>query len=144
LDARWSNASRVLASVACAGAFGLLLVAIVGQPAIGSDQGVFLSVAARMLDGDALYTEVVDNKDPLFFLTYAGALWIGGWRAPSLLDGVWFGLAAIALAGLLRELRAPRQAIVAGFFVYPLALAGGWYFTGLSMLGGLALAPCAA
>jgi hypothetical protein len=90
LDARWSDASWILAA-ASATASGLLLVASVGQPAFGSDRGVFVSIAARMLDGDALYTELVDNKDPLFFLTCAGALWIGGWRAPSLLDGfhVW-------------------------------------------------------
>ena len=120
---------------------GLALVLVLGGPAGGSDQGVFLSVAARMLDGDALYAEVVDNKDPLFFAAHAGALWVGGWRAPSLLDGLWFALAALALAGVLRELRAPRATVVVGFAVYPLALAGSWYFTGLSMLGGLALVP---
>ena len=122
-----------IAALAAAGLFGGALVLVVGQPAIGSDQGVFLSVAARLLDGDALYAEVVDNKDPLFFVSYAGALWVGGWRGPSLLDGLWFGLAAIGFAAMLRALGAPRAAVVAGFFVYPLALAGGWYFTGLSM-----------
>ena len=126
------------------GLFGAALVLVVGQPAIGSDQGVFLSVAARLLDGDALYAEVVDNKDPLFFVSYAGALWVGGWRGPSLLDGLWFGLAAIGFAAMLRALGAPRAAVAAGFFVYPLALAGGWYFTGLSMLGALSFAPCSA
>ena len=55
-------------------AYGLLLVLLRGEPSVASDQGVFLSVAARMLDGDHLYSEVVDNKDPLFFYTYAAAL----------------------------------------------------------------------
>jgi hypothetical protein len=128
----------------CAVVLGLALVLLLGGPAGGSDQGVFLSVAARMLDGDVLYAEVVDNKDPLFFAAYAGALWVGGWRGPSLLDGLWFALAAFAFAGLLRELRAPRATVVVGFAVYPLALAGSWYFTGLSMLGGLALVPVSA
>jgi hypothetical protein len=114
----------------CAVVLGLALVLVLGGPAGGSDQGVFLSVAARMLDGDALHAEVVDNEDPLFLATYAGALWVGGWRAPSLPDGLWFALAAFAFAGLLRELRTPRATVVVGFAVYPLALAGSWYFTG--------------
>ena len=125
----------------CAVVLGLTLVLLLGRPANGSDQGVFLSVAARMLDGDALYAEVVDNKDPLFFAAYAGALSVGGWRAPSMLDGLWFALAAFAFAGVLRELRAPRATVIVGFAVYPLALAGSWYFPGLSMLGGLAVVP---
>ena len=34
-----------------------------------------------------LYAQTIfDNKDPLFFYTYAAALWIGGWRGPFLLD----------------------------------------------------------
>ena len=66
------------------------------DPVVASDQGVFLSVAARMLDGDQLYAEVFDNKDPLFFYTYAGALWVGGWRGPFLLDAVWLGLAGVS------------------------------------------------
>jgi hypothetical protein len=44
---------------------------------------------------------------------------------------------------LVRELGAPRSAVVASFFVYPLALTAGWYLVGMSMLGGLAVAPFA-
>lgn len=122
---------------------GLLLVLLRGDPFIASDQGVFLSVAGRMLDGDRLYSDVFDNKDPLFFYTYAGALWIGGWRGPFLLDAVWLGLAGVAVALLVRALGAPRSAVVASFFVYPLALAAGWYLVGTSMLAALAFAPLA-
>lgn len=121
--------------------FGLALVVVRGQPSATSDQGILLSVAARMLDGDDLYDEVIENKDPLVFYTYAGALWIGGWRGPFLLDGLWLALAALGFAVLLRELDAPRHAVVAGFFVYPLALTAAWYLAGLTMLGGLAFAP---
>ena len=46
-----------------------------------------------MLDGDRLYADVFDNKDPLFFYTYAGAFWIGDWRGPFLLDAIWLALA---------------------------------------------------
>ena len=96
-----------------------------------------------MLDGDRLYADVFDNKDPLFFYTYAGALWVGGWRGPFLLDAVWLGVAGVAIALLVRALGAPRSAVVASFFVYPLALAAGWYLVGMSMLAALAFAPLA-
>ncbi len=133
-----------LAPVAGALLLGFLLVAFRGEPRATSDQGVFLSVAARMLDGDQLYSEVVDNKDPLFFYSYAGALWVGGWRAPFALEGVWLAVAALGIALVLYELRAPRAAVVAGFFLYPLSLTADWYQPGLSMLGALAIAPVAA
>jgi hypothetical protein len=122
-------------------AFGIVLVLVRGEPTIGSDQGILLSVAGRILDGDDLYSEVIENKDPLVFYTFAGALWIGGWRGPFLLDGIWLAVAALGFALLLRELRLPRAAVVAGFFVYPLALTAAWFYAGLTMLGGLAFAP---
>ncbi|MGH3129109.1 MAG: hypothetical protein ACRDPX_14400 [Gaiellaceae bacterium] len=126
---------------ACALLYGFALVLLRGEPKATGDQGVLLSVAARMLDGDELYSEVIENKDPLVFYTYAGALGIGGWRGPFLLDGLWLAIAAVAIALLLRELRAPRVAVVTGFIVYPLALTSAWYLAGLTMLGGLAFVP---
>lgn len=134
-------AIRRIGLVGCALLVGFAIVLVRGEPIVLGDQGVFLSIAARMLDGDHLYSGVVDNKDPLFFYTYAGALWVGGWRAPFALDGIWLAIAGMSFALLLRELRAPRPAVVAGFFMYPLALTIGWYEPGLSMLGGLAFAP---
>jgi hypothetical protein len=121
--------------------FGIALVLVRGEPTVASDQGILLSVAGRMLDGDDLYSEVIENKDPLVFYTFAGALWAGGWRGPFLLDGVWLAAAGLGFALLLRELRLPRAAVVSGFFVYPLALTAAWFYAGLTMLGGLALAP---
>jgi hypothetical protein len=125
----------------CALVFGLALVFLRGTPTIGSDQGIVLSVAARMIAGDHLYSEVVENKDPLFFYAAAAAYGVGGWRGPFVLDGLWLGLAAFSFALLLRELRAPPAAVVAGFFVYPLALTSGWYLAGLTMIAALAIAP---
>jgi hypothetical protein len=124
--------------------YGLALVLLRGEPSATGDQGTFLSVAARMLDGDELYSEVIENKDPLFLYTYAGALGIGGWRGPFLLDGLWLAVGGLGMGLLLHELRAPRAAVVAGFVVYPLALTSGWYLAGLSMLGALAIAPLVA
>ena len=137
MRARWIGVGSLALLV------GIALVLVRGEPVLGSDQGVYLSVAARILDGDHLYSETIENKDPLFFYSYAAALAIGGWRGPFLLDGIWFAVAAVSFALLLRELRAPRAAVVAGFFVYPLALSSGWYLTGQTMLGALAIAPLA-
>jgi hypothetical protein len=123
---------------------GLALVLVRGHPVATSDQGVYLSIAARLLDGDHLYRDVVEPKDPLFFYTYAAALWLGDWRGPFLLDGLWLALAGVSLALLLRELRAPRVAVIAGALVYPLALTSGWYNPGLTMLAALAIAPLVA
>ncbi len=133
--------ARPIVVAGCALLVGFVLVLFRGEPIPNGDQGVFLSIAARMLAGDHLYSEVVDNKDPLFFYTYAGALWVGGWRAPAALDGVWFAVAALSFGLLLRELQAPRPAVLAGFLLYPLSLSVGWYSPGLSMLAGLAIAP---
>jgi hypothetical protein len=112
-----------------------------GEPRWNGDQGVFLSIAARVLDGDRLYADVIDNKDPLFFYAHAAALWIGGWKGPAALDGLWLGIAALSIALLLRALDAHVVVVLSGFLLYPLALTASWYEPGLSMLGGLALAP---
>ena len=36
------------------------------------DRGIFVSVAERLIAGDALYTGVLDNNDPLFYYFVAG------------------------------------------------------------------------
>ena len=132
---------RMIGAGALALLYGLALVLFRGEPVATGDQGILLSVAARMLHGDQLYSEVIENKDPLVFYTYELALWIGGWRGPFLLDSIWFAVGAVGLGLLLRELRAPTAAVVAGFVLYPLALTSGWYLPGLTMLGALAFVP---
>jgi hypothetical protein len=132
---------RSLGFVLGALAYGAALAFVRAEPRWNGDQGVFLSIAARMLDGDRLYADVIDNKDPLFFYAHAGALWIGGWKGPAALDALWLGVAALSITLLVRELGAPSSAVVAGFLMYPLALTASWYEPGLTMLGGLALAP---
>lgn len=140
---KWPVALLGLAVAGCALLVGATIAFLRGAPEITLDQGVYLSIAARMLDGDHIYVQLFDNKDPLFYYTYAGALWIGGWRGPFALDGLWLAVAAISITLLLRELRAPRLVLVAAFVGYPLALTIGWYQQGLSMLGGLAFTPLA-
>jgi hypothetical protein len=135
---------RLIALAVCLALLGVALVLVRGEPRVWGDSGIFLTVAARLLDGDRLYADVADNKDPLFYYTYAGALWVGGWRAPFALDGFWLALSGISTALMLRELRAPWTAVVTGSLVYPLALTAAWYEPGASMLSGLAAAPLVA
>ena len=125
-------------------AYAALLVFAQGRPSLDTDAGVVLSVAARLLQGDHLYRDVWDNKDPLFFYVDAAALWVAGWRGPFLLDIVWVATAAAAVWLLLGVLDTPPLARVAGFLAYPLLLTGEWYHAGYSMLAALALAPLAA
>jgi hypothetical protein len=119
----------------------MALVVTRGRPSIDSDAGIFLSVAARLLAGDRLYADVYDNKDPLFFYTYAAALAAGGWKAPFALDVLWLMLAAGGAVMLLRTLGASLLTVTLGLVTYPLLLTGSSYYAGYSMLPALALAP---
>ena len=121
----------------------VLLSALRVQPQVWGDPGVWLSVGARLLDGDRLYADVFDNKDPLFFYSYAVALWIGGVRGPFVLEVVWLVVGTLGMALALRTLRAGTLAVVAGATVYPLALTASWYVPGATRVPALALAPVA-
>jgi len=136
---------RLWSAVAVAGTLSVavLLSALRVQPQVWGDPGVWLSVGARLLDGDRLYADVFDNKDPLFFYSYAAALWIGGVRGPFVLEVLWLAVAALGMALALRTLRAGTLAMVAGATVYPLALTASWYVPGATMVPALALAPVA-
>lgn len=117
------------------------LVLFRGAPTTSSDAGIFLSVAARLLRGDRLYVDVWDNKGPLFYYTYAGALWILGWRGPFLLDAVWLTIAAIFSALLVRSIGGSRLLAAIAFLLYPLLLTGTWYSPGYSRLAALSIVP---
>lgn len=128
--------------LAASGVYAASLVATRGSPTREADAGIFLSVAGRLLHGDRLYVDVVDNKDPLFFYSYAAALAVGDWRTPFLLDLLWLAVAATSTVLLLRAIGASRLAAAVGFIAYPLLLTfGTWYYPGYSMLAALAFAP---
>jgi hypothetical protein len=123
------------------GGYAALLVGLRGRPSLEADAGVFLSVAGRLLRGDRLYVNVVDNKDPFFFYAHTAALAVLGWRGPFLLDVVWLTLAAASTWLLLEAIGAPRLTAALGFVAFPLLLTGVWYYAGYSMLAGLAFVP---
>lgn len=122
-------------------AYAALLVLLRGRPYLETDTGIFLTVAGRMLDGDSLYVDVIDNKDPLFYYSYAAALASGDARAPFLLDVIWIAVAAISIVLLLRALGARPHTVAVGFICLPLLLTAGWYGAGYSMLAALSLVP---
>ena len=117
------------------------LVFLRGRPSIEADAGIFVSVAARIVHGDHLYTGVWDNKPPFFYYGQALALDVAGWRGPFLLDVVWLSIATISIWLLLRTVGASAWTSLVGAAVYPLMLTGAWYYAGYSELPALALAP---
>jgi hypothetical protein len=121
--------------------FCAMLVLLRGRPTIRSDAGIFLSVAARLIRGDRLYSGVWDNKPPFFYYTYALALDALGWRGPFLLDIGWISLAAAGFALLLRSAGVSFWPALAGSALYPILLTGAWYSAGYSELPPLALVP---
>ena len=121
----------------------VLLAALRVTPQTWGDPGVWLSVAARLLDGDRLYVDVFDNKDPFFFYSYAVALRVAGVRGPFALEVVWLAVGTVGLAMALRALRVGTLAVVTGAVVYPLALTASWYVPGATMVPALAIAPFA-
>jgi hypothetical protein len=127
--------------ISASGAFAALLVVIRGRPSLKSDAGIFLSVAGRLLDGDRLYVDVLDNKDPFFYYSHAAALALGDWRVPFLLDVVWLAIAAASTVLLLHAIGASRLTAAVGFVCLPLLLTGAWYLAGYSMLAALSFAP---
>lgn len=135
---RWSG---VAVAVALAG--GVLLAAVRVHPQVWGDPGVWLSVGARLLDGDRLYADVFDNKDPFFFYSYAAGIWVAGVRGPFALEVGWLALGTAAMALALRALRVGRIPMLAGALVYPFALTAAWYGPGATMVPALALAPVA-
>jgi len=128
--------------LACASfGYAALLVVLRGRPTVESDAGVFLSVAGRLLRGDRLYVNVIDNKDPLFFYSHAIALDVFGWSGPFLLDVIWVAIAAAGTLLLLRAVSASWLVSAIGFLAYPALLTGAWYDAGYSLLAALAFAP---
>jgi hypothetical protein len=124
-------------------AAAVLLAALRVTPQVWGDPGVWLSVAARLLDGDRLYVDVFDNKDPFFFYSYAFALRVAGVRGPFALEVVWLALGTAALAMALRALRVGTLATVTGAAVFPLALTASWYLPGGTIVPAIAIAPMA-
>ena len=126
---------------ASAGVLSCLVVLVRGRPTTGADDGIFLSVSARLVHGDRLYTGVWDNKPPLFYYADAVAFWVAGWRGPFFIDALWLAVACVSMWLLLGAAKASRLGRASGTSAYVLLLTGVWYQAGYSELPPLALAP---
>lgn len=112
-----------------------------GYPTTGSDTGIFLSVAGRLLAGDKLYRDVFDNKDPLLYFSQSFALWVGGWRGPFLMDVAWLIVASVSTHLLLHLVTGDLVMAVFGQLLYPLLLTGFHYYAADSETPALSLLP---
>jgi len=135
------STARLVVAAALAAAVSIAALRV--TPQVWGDPGVWLSVAARLLDGDRLYADVFDNKDPFFFYSYALSLRVAGVRGPFALEVVWLAVGTVGLAMALRALRVGTLSVVTGAVVYPLALTASWYVPGATMVPALAIAPLA-
>lgn len=102
--------------------FWLMVWAVLHAPI--ADYGIHVSVAERLIAGDRLYEEVWDNKDPLYFLSLAGARAItplGGW----FLEIVSLAATSISVYFLATAVGTSRRlAMLVGWVVAPVVVIG--------------------
>jgi len=120
---------------------GFLLAAIIGvlntTPTFSSDSGAYLSVEQLMLRGYALYSEVFDNKDPLFYYVNAIFLQVLGHRGPAVAEAALLGLAGSAAAWYVVRRGSGWALALAAAVVVPIALTSGPMIPGLTHTWGM-------
>jgi hypothetical protein len=102
------------------------------------DRGAFVTVAARLLAGDTLYSGVYDNKDPLFYYFLAGQVSLGPW-AEVVAEALLIAIAVAAAYFMAVKLASRWTAVSISFIAIPILLTGGFYYPGFSELPGIAL-----
>ncbi len=107
-------------------------------PSLSWDRGIFVSVGERLIAGDALYSQVWDNKDPFFFYFVAAQRWAGPLAEP-IAEGLVLLIAALSVYSLVRHLSNERTAFVIGFIATPIILTGVFYYPGYTHLPGISL-----
>lgn len=103
------------------------------------DGGVFLSVAGGLNQGLQLYTEIWDNKDPIFFLVLAALDRLAP-IAPFLADWLWLALASWGTWMLAASIMRVERALFLSLLASPLILTGVTYVAGYTHTPGTALA----
>jgi len=123
----------VVAAVAAA----LSAVRLVPSPQV-DDHGTYASVAERLVAGDRLYTDVWDNKDPVFY--YALALGrLASPLADYAIEILWVLIACAAAWSLSRTAGLGRAWSVLVGALTPVVLTGSAYVPGMTHLPGVAL-----
>jgi hypothetical protein len=101
-------------------------------------RGIFVSVAARLLAGDTLYSGVWDNKEPLFYYFVAGQLTLGRWSEVAA-EAVLIAIAAAAAFLMAVKLASRWTAVATSFITVPIILTGEFYTAGCTGLPGIVL-----
>ena len=108
-------------------------------PSLKWDHGIYASVAERLVAGDQLYSQVWDNKDPLFYWTLA----LGRRISPAMdfaIEIVWLLIACIAASSICSTINLTRNTrSLFAYAITPLVVTGGIYMPGLSHLPGIAV-----
>ena len=103
-----------------------------------SDRGIFISVGARLLAGDRLYSGVYDNKEPLFYYFVAGQLELGRWSEVAA-EAALIAIVASAAFLMVAKLASRWTAVATSFIAVPIILTGEFYLPGYTELPGIAL-----
>src|SRR5215469_10127407 len=90
-------------------------------PERSDDRGLFISVAARLLAGDTLYSGVWDNKEPLFYYFVAGQVTLGRWSEVAA-EALLITIAASAAFLLAVKLASRWTAMAISFIAVPIIL----------------------
>ena len=131
----------LLATAAAAATWAVVLALTIPRAITGAvgDYGFFSAVADRLAYGDALYTQVWDNKDPLVFMSLALAR-TGGVGGAWALEIAWVLLATVALFVIARRSTLTGWlSFVVAFVAAPFVVLGSAYFMGSTHLPGIAL-----
>jgi hypothetical protein len=132
-----SPRARAIAAVLAAAAAVLILPRTV--PGKAYDRGIFVSVAERLRAGDRLYTDVWDNKDPLFYWVLALGR-IGGPSGDVIVEVGWLVVGSLGALMIASGLGLGRASSIAlSLIATPLILTGGLYEPGATHLPGVAL-----
>jgi hypothetical protein len=107
-------------------------------PYRGSDRGIFVSVAERLLAGDILNKDVLDNKDPLFYYFVALERIVGAY-GEILGELVLLVIASYSVYRLASIVLEKNISLVIGWIMAPFILTGQHYIPGYTELPGVAL-----
>ena len=130
------STARVLTAAAIAWVWFLAVPSMV--PGVTSDRGIYIAVLERLLAGDRLYVDVIDNKDPLFYWLQLIPHSISPLLAVTLEVG-YVLVCSFAVRGILRRLRIDSLvATIAAFALVPGILTGLCYIAGMTHLPGIA------
>lgn len=141
---RWRGFFRAGILVSIAALIGIVWVSIFlrTQPSPINDYQAFLQVGARLTQGDRLYVDVWDNKDPLIYWLAA----IGSYERPylpHLFELLWLLTYSVAIFVLGRKFQLSiLLSLVTAGALAPLSILNLNYFPGSTELVGLALLAC--